>query len=172
MSLVELFNRNFAPELTTLSEGISYIDQIRNGTIQRHTNLSANYFAKSANNANGSGSNGASNGNGNGVSGGAGAANSSELGLRGSNFDDSESKANLDNLLGNAIAASDILIRGSTGPGGSTMGGNTAFTGLSAGLSSEFRDNRSVSSDGSTTKRSTLIMKQQQRGTSNRPIFN
>lgn len=46
LSLVELFSRNFAPELTTLADGTSYIDQVRSGAIQRQTVLSANYFAK------------------------------------------------------------------------------------------------------------------------------
>lgn len=176
LSLVELFSRNFAPELTTLADGTSYIDQVRSGAIQRQTVLSANYFAKA-------GTAGAATSSTNGTSaagpsvGPVGVTTSELVGLGSAEYDDHESKANLDSLLGNAIAASDILIRGSAGTGSSianssSFGGNTTgFSGLSSAVSSEFRDTRSISSDGSSTKRSTLIMKQRNEP-GNRPIFN
>lgn len=128
LSLVELFNRNFAPELATLGEGISYAEQLRNGSLARRVSLSTNFNYNKSGNTNGSGS--------------------MSTGTVNNDYDDTESQANLDSLLGNAIAASDILIRGS-----------------------EFRDNRSVSSDGSN-KRNTVIVKQNRQDTYARPIFN
>lgn len=172
LSLVELFNRNFAPELTTLSDGISYIDQVRNGTVQRQGPLSANFYGKTGINSNGT--NGTPVDNANGSNGSSNPPTIGSLGLGNTDYEDTESKANLDSLLGNAIAASDILIRGSTSSAtNSSLGGNTiGLTGLSSGLSSDFRDTRSISSDGSSTKRSTIIVKQQRGEPTNRPIFN
>lgn len=147
MSLVELFHRNFAPELTTINEGISYIDQYRSGSLTRRVSLSAGL------NMHNSHKPGNANSNGLGSSGlGAGGIGTRVgiIGLSDSELDDDESKANLDSLLGNAIAASDILIKGS-----------------------DVRpDNQSISSDGS--KRSTMLMKQPSRHQepTNRPIFN
>lgn len=148
MSLVELFNRNFAPELATLGEGISYLEQLRNGSLQRRVSLSTSFNYNKPGSAVGGGSSGGLTGSFSGGNVGSGGSGLTGLGLNAGNFDDEESKANLDSLLGNAIAASDILIRGS-----------------------EFRDNRSVSSDGST-KRATIIVKQNRQEPSSRQIFN
>lgn len=90
-SLLELYHRNFAPELATLGEGISYAEQLRNGSLIRRTSVinSMGYNKQS-------------------ITTRAGLEQNShhEFG------DEAASKTNLDNLLGNAIAASDILIRG------------------------------------------------------------
>lgn len=153
LSLVELFHRNFAPELTTLNEGISYLDQFRSGSLTRRVSLSAGLNLNKTNSM-------LSSGNRNGMIDPYGSHDNSNTvanGMRGlgigvteADLDDDESKANLDNLLGNAIAASDILIKGSDSRGG---------------------DNASLSSDGS--KRSTMLMKHITRqDPSNRQIFN
>lgn len=115
-SLVELYSRNFAPELATLGEGITYEEQLRNGSLMRRSSVTNNLgYIKQNSSAQRHIANGSQNGH------------RSEFG------EEVESRANLDSLLGNAIAASDILIRGT-----------------------DMRDNRSVHSD---PKRSTLIIK-------------
>lgn len=124
-SLVELFHRNFAPELATLGEGISYEDQLRAGLVMRRTSISPNVGYKQH------------------LMSGREGANSAQSEY----MEEVESSANLDSLLGNAIAASDSMIRG---------------TDLR-------RDNRSPNSDAS--KRSTLILKQGRTG-SPRAMFN
>lgn len=130
LSLVELFNRNFAPELATLGEGISYEEQLRNGSLVRRSSLSNNFgYTRQPMSSRGNGS-------------------SSNAEPTQHEYDEeAESKANLDSLLGNAIAASDILIRGS-----------------------EMRDNRGGVNE-NNKKRTTIIAKQP-RNDAPRAMFN
>lgn len=90
-SLMELFRRNFAPELRTIASGVSYTEQLRNGTLVRRSSVTKNY--------------------------GYSRLSPQPLiitkGARSHEDDDEEeTNANLDNLLGSAIAASDLMIRG------------------------------------------------------------
>ncbi|KAF5101431.1 hypothetical protein D0Z00_000910 [Geotrichum galactomycetum] len=97
-SLVELFKRNFAPELATLSDGISYEEQLNSGLLMRQGSITNAYgYVKPKPQP---------------IAG-------SRLNMNHDYDEDIESKANLDSLLGNAIAASDILMRG---PGDSGNG--------------------------------------------------
>ncbi|KAF5104790.1 hypothetical protein DV451_000381 [Geotrichum candidum] len=121
LSLVELFSRNFAPELATLGEGISYEEQLRNGSLARRGSVNHNFnYAKPSS-----------------VS-----RNTSD---RVEYDDEDESKANLDSLLGNAIAASDILIRGS-----------------------DMRENRAANE----SRKRTTIIKKSRNDSTGRPMFN
>ncbi|KAF5110944.1 hypothetical protein DV453_000645 [Geotrichum candidum] len=90
-SLVELFKRNFAPELATLSDGISYEEQLRSGLLMRQGSITNAFgYVKPKPQP---------------IAG-------AHLNMNHDYDEETESRANLDSLLGNAIAASDILIRG------------------------------------------------------------
>ncbi|KAF7498370.1 hypothetical protein DV113_003571 [Geotrichum candidum] len=90
-SLVELFKRNFAPELATLSDGISYEEQLRSGLLMRQGSITNAFgYVKPKPQP---------------IAG-------AHLNMNHDYDEETESGANLDSLLGNAIAASDILIRG------------------------------------------------------------
>ena len=91
LSLVELFSRNFAPELATLVEGISYEEQLRSGLLMRQGSITNAFgYVKPKPQP---------------IAG-------AHLNMNHDYDEETESGANLDSLLGNAIAASDILIRG------------------------------------------------------------